>query len=334
MNIFYYFIPCTNLAVIAIINLVCFMALIHFSGFSMAYTHMALTFFVILVFLIFVLITIAVLKRKNKKMAEALVEGGEYKKMLSCENFGEAKPKTFNFLSYVKENPIKIPAVIIPFISVIIMIFCLSAFIPPDPFKRSSIEKIDVGDHSGYVYRVLGEPYDRSESTVFKGERDGVNGTWTWCSSGVAKQIAKKTKQLEKLTEAEDFSEAALKKIGKLTEQIFELELELSMTECDYVTVNFVDGKVTGAEFKNNYLEAKPKETYVSRITYSTPGSLGYYQIPSCWEDVHKFNARIYLSDGSLVLKTVMPLSPVNSVNPEYKWSDEYGEHIFKAIFG
>ena len=253
----------------------------------------------------------------------------------------------YNFRAQSKKSLIYMIATEVAYVVTVILIFCLTAFIPPNPFSRRTIDKLDisVGQSYGYVYRMLGDPYERIEN-ISRDQygREVTYSTWKWCSSGLVDKIATKTKQLEKLSEVEDFSEDAFEKMGRLTEQILNLELELSMTKCDYVTVNFFNGEVTQVEFKNDYIEFEPKEVSVGKVLYSVYIEMGfmpgddyhiYSTVPICEfnEEINVIDVRMYLSDGSMVIKTVELSTTVNRYNPTTKWSDEYGEHIFTAEF-
>lgn len=284
----------------------------------------------------------------NKKLSKSLISYGDKIDDIITEDI-ERKNITpfdlnsfFKLRTYTKKALIRVITVSIVYVMTIILIFCLTAFVPPYPFKRSSIDKLDIGYNIGYIYRMLGEPHDRRENTSSEeSEREVTYGTWKWCSSGLAKQIATKTKQLEKLSEVEDFSEENFDKMGKLTEQILNLELELSMTKCDYVTVSFIDGIVTQVEFKKDYTEFETKEVSVIKILYSAVFNRNnkeytkYSETPTVWEtaEIKEVDLKMYLSDDSMIIKTVTFITPVTVDNPTENWSDEYGEHTFAAKF-
>ena len=263
LNLCYYIIPYFNFFVmlfISIINLFAQVKLI-VSTFNIPLSIS----FIFLIITVVNLILTSVMKKKNLNGILSLLENEEQLNDFAFDYNSNGKIKPFelknlvNFRGCNKKSLIRKIAVEASCIVAVIVIFCLAAFIPPNPFNKRSVDKIDIGDNSGYVYRMFGASYDRSEDTFLDEKGNEVKyGTWKWCSSDLAKKIATKTKQLEKLSEKEDFSEDTFEKMSRLTEQILNLELELSMTKCDYVTVNFINGKVTQVEFKKDYSDLEP----------------------------------------------------------------------------
>lgn len=306
-------------------------------------SHAVGWFAVIALPVIILTIAITVFKIINKKCVAKLLVDAENidETVLKISNSAKFKPFEFkkycDFRTNSKATTIRVLVVGLAYLVIFVLTFCLTAFIPTNPYRKRAIEKIDIQDNSGYVYRMLGEPFDKKSFS--SSENKGFSGSWTWCSSGLAKQIRDKNKQLEKLSEGTDFDEKKMEKIGKLTEQIFNLELELSMTRCDYVTVDFAEGYVSGIEFKNDYMDTDVKEVKVKYITYSANVGNNLYThyavTPMCRKHntIGEFDARLYLSDGSIVVKTVKLSDEVTVEQPTAKWRDEYGEHVFKVAF-
>ena len=145
------------------------------------------------------------------------------------------------------------------------LIFILAIVAQPSIFDMGEIEKVSVGDELSFVTRILGEPYDKKEVTD---KNDNVvSGTYFYCSSSIADDIAKINKKLEKFEDAEDFDD--LEEMIELSEKLANLEEELAKTSCNYITVSFENNKVTSLSFAKNCLNGVMNNDTVTKITYA-----------------------------------------------------------------
>ena len=205
------------------------------------------------------------------------------------------------------------------------------------PFGMKAIERISVGDNMGYITRMLGEPYDKSDIENQSGFIE--SGTWKWCSNPKAKELTAKKKQLEKLTE--QFETADLESVLKLTEQIMNLELEVESTPADYIIINHVRNEAVSIDLKKNFISSEISTKSLSKITYAAAQSEKYYVYGDAPEtkavpdgdEVCEINIRIYFDDGSVSnFKREFIADMRTAGKLPLSWSDEYGEHAFTLI--
>ena len=206
-----------------------------------------------------------------------------------------------------------------------------------EPFGTEAIERVSVGDNMGYITRMLGEPYDKSDIENQSGFVEG--GTWKWCSNPKAKELTAKKKQLEKLTE--QLETADFESILKLTEQIMNLELEVESTPADYIIINHVRNEAVSIDLKKNFISSEISTKSLSKITYAAAQSEKYYDYGDAPEAkavpdgdaACEINIRIYFDDGSVSnFKREFVADMRTAGKLPLSWTDEYGEHAFTLI--
>lgn len=209
------------------------------------------------------------------------------------------------------------------------LIFILAIVAQPSIFDMGEIEKISVGDSISYITRMLGEPYDKKE---IKDSQDKVkSGTYFYCSSSIADDIAKTNKKLEKFEDAEDFDD--LEEMIELSEKLANLEEELAKTSCNYITVSFENNKVTSLSFAKNCLNGVMNNDTVTKITYADANGKKYYKYGNTitaekGKEEITVNARLYFGDGSLLNKQIkVKLNSGQTGVQNLTWSDSFGTH-------
>lgn len=209
------------------------------------------------------------------------------------------------------------------------VIFVLSVTVTRNIFKVGYIEKISVGDSRGYVTRVLGEPYDKRE---IKDSQDKVTScTYYYCSSSIAKDIAKINKKLEKFEDAEDFDD--LEEMIELSEKLANLEEKLSKISCDYIEVSFENNKVNSVCLQKNCFYGDNLNSEVTKITYADANGKKYYKYGNTitaekGKEEITVNARLYFGDGSLLNKQIkVKLNSGQTGVQNLTWSDSFGTH-------
>lgn len=200
-------------------------------------------------------------------------------------------------------------------------------------FDIDKMEKISVGDSISYITRMLGEPYDKKE---IKDSQDKVkSGTYFYCSSSIADDIAKTNKKLEKFEDAEDFDD--LEEMIELSEKLANLEEELAKTSCNYITVSFENNKVTSLSFAKNCLNGVMNNDTVTKITYADANGKKYYKYGNTitaekGKEEITVNARLYFGDGSLLNKQIkVKLNSGQTGVQNLTWSDSFGTHEIKV---
>lgn len=222
----------------------------------------------------------------------------------------------------------KIVKVAVPLIAAS-LIFIIAVIAQPDIFDKDEIEKISVGDNLSFVTRILGDPYDKNE---VKDSMDRVTGgTYYYCSSSIANDIAKINKKLEKFEDADDFDD--LEEMIELSEKLANLEEKLSKISCDYITVAFVGSKVTSISLQKSCHYGDNLNGKVTKITYVNADSKKYYKygntvsVEKGKEEI-TVNARLYFGDGSLLNKQIkVKLNPAQTGVQNLTWSDSFGTH-------
>lgn len=219
-------------------------------------------------------------------------------------------------------------AVLIIFAS-LLFVFSISFSFLRINFDIEKIEKLSVGDNLGYITRMLSDPYDKKEVTD---ENDNViSGTYFYCSSSIADDIAKINKKLEKFEDAEDFDD--LEEMIELSEKLANLEEELAKTSCNYITVSFENNKVTSLSFAKNCLNGVMNNDTVTKITYADANGKKYYKYGNTitaekGKEEITVNARLYFGDGSLLNKQIkVKLNPGQTGVQNLTWSDSFGTH-------
>ena len=209
------------------------------------------------------------------------------------------------------------------------LIFILAIVAQPSIFDMGEIEKVSVGDELSFVTRILGEPYDKKEVTD---KNDNVvSGTYFYCSSSIADDIAKINKKLEKFEDAEDFDD--LEEMIELSEKLANLEEELAKTSCNYITVSFENNKVTSLSFAKNCLNGVMNNDTVTKITYADANGKKYYKYGNTitaekGKEEITVNARLYFGDGSLLNKQIkVKLNSGLTGVQNLTWSDSFGTH-------
>ena len=181
---------------------------------------------------------------------------------------------------------------------------------------------------------MLGEPYDKKE---IKDSQDKVkSGTYFYCSSSIADDIAKTNKKLEKFEDAEDFDD--LEEMIELSEKLANLEEELAKTSCNYITVSFENNKVTSLSFAKNCLNGVMNNDTVTKITYADANGKKYYKYGNTitaekGKEEITVNARLYFGDGSLLNKQItVQLNPMQTGIQNLTWSDRFGTHEIEVV--
>lgn len=223
------------------------------------------------------------------------------------------------------------------------VIFFAVIFAPHNIYKLDRIENVCVGDSMGYVYRTLGEPFDKEE-------RGGNGEIWAYCSDSLAGDITQKTKQLDALKSQMNWNN--VESIEKLQGEIALLQARLESRRCSYIYVTFQSDLVVDLAFEKNRRYSDGAEKEVSKITYacesvqnSAYGAGAYKTCYYAYEEkitvsrlsisqgTLYLNVREYFKDGSLLNKIVkfevQPKIGLQTVD----WSDEYGEHtLYLAV--
>lgn len=227
----------------------------------------------------------------------------------------------------------KIVKVAVPLIAAS-LIFIIAIIAQPDIFDKDQIEKISVGDNLSYVTRILGDPYDKRETTD---KNDNVlSGTYYYCSSSIAKDIGKINKKLEKFEDADDLDD--LDEMIELSEKLANLEEKLSKIKCDYITVAFVGSKVTSISLQKSCYYGDNLNGKVTTITYVNADSKKYYKYGNSvtaekGKEEITVNARLYFDDGSLLNKQIkVKLNPAQTGVQNLTWSDSFGTHKIEVV--
>ena len=313
------------------------------AGFLIFFHSKLLTYVVTFIVLVILFANLFILNSRFKKAARCASQYPEITDKISHEY-------PAYILNQAKRAPIR---AILAVIGVLlgIVIFCLSAYLPVNKYSSFKMGKICIGDNIGYISRMLGEPYDKSN--LGEDINDTSNGVWSWCSSPLAKKIAAKTKQLEKLTEKENLTDKDAELMGKLLEDIMNLELELANETYDLIRVTYERNKVTYISLKKDYCEvADAKELSVKNITYAVDNGLSsglfksnkYYSYRNALTVSDRnidqsskkieINAREYLSDGSITNKPIkIDFDEIWSGEKAFVWTDEYGSHTVNLTY-
>ncbi len=304
-----------------------------------------------------------------KASAEKLCRQAEIYDAARTEKRAEAGKLPKTSLEYSRERGLKKAAYVAGDLLLVVIIFLFAAFYNGNIYTVESIERLHVDDDIAHIEMMIGSPYDKKDIQNPNGNI--IGGTWSWCSHGNAAKIAAKNKQLEKLTEnADDFNFSDLEKITKLSEEIMALELELSMTACDYIYVTYGkngyvgDTRVTSILFYKNCRGRPDPNRKVSKITYAAKEIIAcktqadgvYYDYDQYlsvnYSDelvlerekvftvknsegdtgvIDEIAVRIYFSDGGIENKSVaLDYNLSTDAEQTSVWHDAYGEHELK----
>lgn len=223
------------------------------------------------------------------------------------------------------------------------LLFVTIVFIRPNAISLDNIEKISVGDNMGYIERMLGEPYDKSDIEDETGKV--IAGTWKWSSNPKAKLLGVKNRQMERLMkqlETADIDDTdLLEKMAKLAEEIFNLEAELEETVSDRIFISHENNVATVINFEKDYVGNKTAQKSLSHITYALSQRDRYYvygeKITGKSENEGatscNVNIRMYFADGSMSNFVKIFSADMSAVGERLlNWSDEYGEHTVTLI--
>lgn len=238
---------------------------------------------------------------------------------------------------YKKERALITAAAISAAFLLAAAVFFTVIFVPRNIYKTGKIESISVGDNMGYVYRTLGEPFDKEEGR-------GGGETWAYCSDSLARTIAKKTEQLERLTAQMSWDNVS--RIESLEEEITSLETTLASRRCNYIYVSFQSDLVTSVTFEKNRRYSDEADRQVSKITYACEPvqnlTFGAEVYKSCYYNYEEkptvsklsisqgnllLNVREYFTDGSLINKVIQVKAQSKLGLQTVEWKDDYGEH-------
>lgn len=238
---------------------------------------------------------------------------------------------------YKKERALLTAAAITAVFALAAVIFFSVIFAPRNIYKLGKIENLSIGDSKGYVYRNLGDPFDKEE-------KGGAGEVWAYCSDSLARTISEKSERLEVMKS--QMSWENIDSIEKLQAEISVLQARLASRRCSYIYVTFQSDLVTELSFEKNRRYADEEQKTLSKITYACEGvknsvyGAGAYK--SCYYAYEEkptvsrlsisqgalyLNVREYFTDGSLTNKIVRFDVQSKSGLQTVDWEDEYGAH-------